>query len=480
MWPRRVWSARLVRPPRLCASRAYSAPLAQRPYDPSPAFDARGKIPVAPYDPSPLPGTAPEYKAHLVLHPVQYRRPDTTWPSHIESVCPLVSELSSRARPGGSLAGYGISFSAGDGDLPEAQPPWDAHRDKAMRAPPNQAAEDELFWLYAYRPSGQFVSWPTPISLRTLPSGEAMRAQLETLWENAQETTEAHIYVCTHGMRDCRCGVVGTELIDALRTQLDQYAERCASQGQAPTKRVRVLPISHVGGHKWAANALVYPHGDWYGNLRTTDAPYVTGTHTSLLLRAALAPASSRHDIHDLRERLVVWPRWRGRLGMNALQQQAHRDAWGPPVVFPAHLAPLPREEAAPKSEDVVTLRFRSHDGQWFDVEGQIGETLMSVAKRHDLPGIEATCGGELECATCHAYLCDANADPLAQGQVDTALADAEAILDGDAHVSDEEDDMLEYALRRKHSSRLTCQVRVTPGMAAWMKRGGRIELPQH
>lgn len=464
-----------------CALRAYSGKVAQRPYDPSPALDARGKIPAAPYDPSPLPGTAPEYEAHLVLHPARYRRPDTTWPSHLDSVSPLVSELSSRARAGGSLAGFGISVSEGENDLPEAHPPWDAHRDKAMRAPPNQAAEDELFWLYAYGSRGTFVQWPTPLSLRTLPSGEALRSQLATLFESAQNTNEAHIYVCTHGMRDCRCGVVGSELIDALRAQWEQHAQRCASQGQKPLKRVRIMPISHVGGHKWAANALVYPHGDWYGNLRTTDAPYVQMTHISLLLRAALAPASSWHDIHDMRERLVVWPRWRGRLGMNALQQQAHRDAWGPSVVFPAHLAPRAREEVqATKTHDTVALRFRSREGQWFEVEGRLGETLMSVAKRHDLPAIEATCGGELECATCHAYLCDANADPLAQGQLDTPLAGADAILGDDAEISDEEDDMLEYALRRKASSRLTCQVRVTPGMAAWMKRGGRIELPPH
>ncbi|WFD18060.1 lipoyl synthase [Malassezia caprae] len=470
-WLPRAWPTPLLRPPVPSVTRAYAAS-AQRPYDPSPALDARGKIPAAPYDPSPLPGTAPEYEAHLVLHPVHRGRPDTSWPSHIDSVCPLVSELSSRTRPGGSLAGFGVSLSAGDGDLPEAQPPWDAHRDKAMRAPPNQAAEDEMFWLYAYGSSGQFVSWPTPLSLRTLPSGEAMRAQLATMWENARDTKEAHIYVCTHGTRDCRCGVVGTELIHALRAHIDQHAQQCASQGQTLPKRVRVLPISHVGGHQWAANALVYPHGDWYGNLRTSDAP--------LLLRAALAPASSRHDIYDRRERLVVWPRWRGRLGMNALQQQAHRDAWGPPVVFPAHLAPREREEPAPEKSDTVMLRFRSHEGQWFDVEGQIGETLMSVAKRHNLPGIEATCGGELECATCHAYLCDAHADPLAQGQVDSALADAECFLHEDAQVSDEEDDMLEYALQRKAASRLTCQVRVSPGMTAWMKRGGRIELPPY
>ena len=120
--------------------------------------------------------------------------------------------------------------------------------------------------------------------------------------------------------------------------------------------------------------------------------------------------------------------------------------------------------------------RVNNRKRGWYNVDGHIGESLMEVAKRHNLPSIEATCGGELECATCHAYLCDASdgSDPATRGDINRAPSWSAAA------VSDEEDDMLEYALRRKHSSRLTCQVRVTPGMAAWMKRGGRIELPQH
>ena len=47
-------------------------------------------------------------------------------------------------------------------------------------------------------------------------------------------------------------------------------------------------------------------------------------------------------------------------------------------------------------------------------------------------------------------------------------------------HVSEEEDDMLEYALFRKPTSRLTCQVRVSNELAEWMRRGGRVELPQY
>ena len=133
-----------------------------------------------------------------------------------------------------------------------------------------------------------------PVSLRTLPGSDELRDALEARFtRDAALDDETHIFVCTHGTRDCRCGVAGTELLDALRALVDEHKRTCAAQGSRPAKRVHVLPISHVGGHKWAANALVYPHGDWYGNLRVTDAP--------LLLRAALAPASSRYDLDDLR-----------------------------------------------------------------------------------------------------------------------------------------------------------------------------------
>lgn len=255
---------------------------------------------------------------------------------------------------------------------------------------------------------------------------------------------------------------------------------------------------------QWAANALVYPHGDWYGNLRPSDAP--------LLVRAALAPSSSRHDLNDLRERLVLWPRWRGRLGMTSLEQQEHMRTWGPSTVYSAQVVPKPRGDAraaavprkelhdAPAGEpasladtptgaaavsthgvlpastsSTVPLRFHGYDGTWYDVDGYIGETLMEVAKRNDLPGIEATCEGELECATCHAYLCDASpTDPLARGLVDHPASGLPV------DISDDEDDMLEYAIARKPSSRLTCQIPVTHRLAQWMQQGGRAELPRY
>lgn len=447
---------------RLYSSRAWGAFAC----DTTPALDYRHQIPAAPYDASPLAGTVSRSDAHLILHPAQYARPPTTWPSHVESASALLSELASRTKPHGSLDGFRVNLSSGDDDALPTADAWDPRRSAASRWPPNHHQEDEQYWMYAYAMPGRLVKWPEPVSLRTLPSGAELRASLQALWHRAEDQHETHIYVCTHGMRDCRCGVAGPALYDALKEAVEKHETQCRFEGTQPARRIRVWPISHVGGHKFAACALVYPHGDWYGNLRVSDAP--------LLVRAALAPPSSRHDLDDLRERLVLWPRWRGRLGMSEAEQRDHIDTWGPPIVHTAHITPQRR--AGPSTRDtphLLPLRFHSHDGQWYDVEGEEGESLMQVARRYDLPGIEATCGGELECATCHAYVCDAQRDdPQARGMTHEAPS-----WSAD-EVSQEEDDMLEYAPFRQASSRLTCQVRVTRALSDWMMQdGGRVEL---
>ena len=344
-----------IKPAVSVRSRAYSpgVPWQGCAYDPAPALDDRGQVPAAPYDLSPLAGTVPEYSTHIMVVPEAQARSDATWPSHIDAVCPLYSELSSRARPGGSLEGFGVGFASSDEELAPDAEPWDPHTPSAQRATPNQAAEDERFWIYAYRTPGLLARYPEPVSLRTLPSGEQLRRTLDELLQRreARDSDETHVFVCTHGMRDCRCGVAGTEVAGELRRQVQEHNAESQHRNHRPARRVRVLHTSHVGGHKWAANALVYPHGDWYGNLRVTDAP--------LLLRAALAPSSSRYDLHDLRERLVLWPRWRGRLGMSAEQQREHFGIWGPPTIHPAQITPRRRgAEAA----SVSYTHLRAHE----------------------------------------------------------------------------------------------------------------------
>ncbi|CCA67417.1 hypothetical protein PIIN_01248 [Serendipita indica DSM 11827] len=67
------------------------------------------------------------------------------------------------------------------------------------------------------------------------------------------------ILVCTHAARDCRCGQHGAEVIHEFRQEV---------QRRNLQERINIGEVSHVGGHAFAANVLVYPYGDWYGTMR--------------------------------------------------------------------------------------------------------------------------------------------------------------------------------------------------------------------
>jgi hypothetical protein len=56
----------------------------------------------------------------------------------------------------------------------------------------------------------------------------------------AQTSNDVHLYVCTHGARDCRCGDRGQLLVTALREEVVRR----------DLKQVRVGEVGHVGGHK--------------------------------------------------------------------------------------------------------------------------------------------------------------------------------------------------------------------------------------
>ncbi|MCU0885895.1 MAG: 2Fe-2S iron-sulfur cluster-binding protein [Beijerinckiaceae bacterium] len=75
-------------------------------------------------------------------------------------------------------------------------------------------------------------------------------------------------------------------------------------------------------------------------------------------------------------------------------------------------------------------------------VEAEAGSTVMEVAIKNAIPGIEAECGGACACATCHVYVAEDWA---------TAVGKAEPM----------EEDMLDFAFDVKPTSRLSCQIRV-------------------
>ncbi|KAG8386009.1 hypothetical protein BUALT_Bualt03G0104500 [Buddleja alternifolia] len=86
-----------------------------------------------------------------------------------------------------------------------------------------------------------------------------------------------YIFVCCHGSRDRRCGVCGPSVISKFKNEI----ELRGLQG-----KVTVSPCSHIGGHKYAGNVIIFgPNtkkevtGHWYGYVMTEDVPLLLEQH---------------------------------------------------------------------------------------------------------------------------------------------------------------------------------------------------------
>lgn len=88
-------------------------------------------------------------------------------------------------------------------------------------------------------------------------------------------------------------------------------------------------------------------------------------------------------------------------------------------------------------------ITFIEHDGTEHTVDGEAGLSVMRAAIDNLVPGIDADCGGECSCATCHVYV---DPDWMAKvGQPD-----------------EREESMLDLNPERESNSRLSCQIPVT------------------
>ncbi|MBN9251052.1 MAG: 2Fe-2S iron-sulfur cluster binding domain-containing protein [Mesorhizobium sp.] len=94
----------------------------------------------------------------------------------------------------------------------------------------------------------------------------------------------------------------------------------------------------------------------------------------------------------------------------------------------------------------MVEITFIEFDGSERKCEASPGLSVMEVAIKNQIRGIDADCGGACACATCHVYVADRWLD-----------------VAGDR--SQMENDMLEFALDVRESSRLTCQLKVSEAL---------------
>lgn len=92
----------------------------------------------------------------------------------------------------------------------------------------------------------------------------------------------------------------------------------------------------------------------------------------------------------------------------------------------------------------MASIIFIQADGTRQTVPGIPGKTVMEAAVRHNVPGIDAECGGSCSCGTCHVHVKDEWASRLPPKNAD-------------------EDATLECAAGVRHDSRLSCQIVFNP-----------------
>lgn len=102
----------------------------------------------------------------------------------------------------------------------------------------------------------------------------------------------------------------------------------------------------------------------------------------------------------------------------------------------------------------MVGITFRYSDGRERRVDVPAGQSIMEAAVRTGVEGIDADCGGALSCATCHVW-------------VDEPWASMLPVR------SQQENDMLEFAIGVRDTSRLSCQIVAHPALD-----GLTVEVP--
>ncbi|KRC82446.1 2Fe-2S iron-sulfur cluster-binding protein [Sphingomonas sp. Root241] len=91
----------------------------------------------------------------------------------------------------------------------------------------------------------------------------------------------------------------------------------------------------------------------------------------------------------------------------------------------------------------MIRVRFVSSDGDSRDVEAEAGAILLEVAQNDGQP-LEGTCEGQMSCSTCHVIVAPEDFARLPRA-------------------SEEEEDMLDLAIGAARTSRLACQIVLSP-----------------
>ncbi|KAH7890466.1 Sucrase/ferredoxin-like-domain-containing protein [Phlebopus sp. FC_14] len=233
-----------------------------------------------------LPGTVPPHHAYIFLHTAH---PPSQYPAK------FTTKVHRRLLLNAMRWGGAVNFA------------WDGQGDSG--AGDEAGGEQETYSLTAFS-SARGKLEIRNVSLENVDD-VARRLEVHTQPQvtssSSSSSDDIHLYVCTHGARDCRCGETGGAVVRAIRDELRRRKERGAAD---PSGRVKLAEVAHVGGHKYAANVLVYPHGEWLGEVKPDNVREI--------LDAILGrPTRPMTDA----ETPICPSHWRGRMGLTKEEQ---------------------------------------------------------------------------------------------------------------------------------------------------------------
>lgn len=61
-----------------------------------------------------------------------------------------------------------------------------------------------------------------------------------------------YVFVCCHAAKDLRCGTCGPPLVERFKHEIELSGLK---------RKVFVYPCSHLGGHKYAGNVIIFGTG---------------------------------------------------------------------------------------------------------------------------------------------------------------------------------------------------------------------------
>ncbi|KAF4628833.1 hypothetical protein G7Y89_g9318 [Cudoniella acicularis] len=125
-----------------------------------------------------------------------------------------------------------------------------------------------------------------------------------------------------------------------------------------------------------------------------------------------------------------------------------------PPRYFSASAVSLHGHVDPPKAGEELYVTFIDKEGDEHKIAVNKGDNLLTIAQAHDIE-MEGACEGSCACSTCHVVVED------------------EEMFDKIPEATDDENDMLDLAFGLTETSRLGCQIVMTPELD-----GLRVKLP--